>query len=100
MSACMGAIQVRPDHYRVHHRVYELILGCSRCYHNFGTGVFGKQNYSGFNHDTWVYRLMDKHRKDVELTLKCSSKTAKERMESQVGCRYSCLPQLPYFDAV
>ena len=20
-------------------------LGCSRCYHNFGTGVFGKQNY-------------------------------------------------------
>ena len=62
--------------------------------------MFGKQNYSGFNRDTWVYRSMDKHRKDVELTLKCSSKTAKERMESQVGCRYSCLLQLPYFDAV
>ena len=29
-------------------------LGCSR-YHNFGTGVFGIQNYSGFNRDTWVY---------------------------------------------
>ena len=49
---------------------------------------------------TWVYRLMDKHRKDVELTLKCSSKTAKEGMESQIGCRYSSLLQLPYFDAV
>ena len=44
--------------------------------------------------------MKDKHRKDVELTLKCPSETAKEHLESQVGCRYSCLLQLPYFDAV
>ena len=35
---------------------YVANLGCSRCYCNFGTGVFGKQNYLGFNRDTWVYR--------------------------------------------
>lgn len=75
-------------------------LGCSRCYQNFGTGVFGRQNYSGFDRDTWVYRSMDRHRKDVDETLKCSSKTARERKESELGCRYSCLLQLPYFDAV
>lgn len=74
-------------------------LGCSR-YQNFGTGVFGRQNYSGFDRDTWVYRSMDRHRKDVDETLKCSSKTARERKESELGCRYSCLLQLPYFDAV
>lgn len=27
-------------------------LGCSRCY-NFGTGVFGKQNFGRFSHETW-----------------------------------------------
>ena len=79
---------------------YVANLGCSRCYYHFGTGTFGKQNFSGFNRDSWVYRSMDKHRKDVELTLKCSSKTAQERKESEVGCRYSCLLQLPYFDAI
>ena len=35
---------------------YNANLGCTRCYHNFGTGTFGKQNYSGFNRDTWVCR--------------------------------------------
>ncbi len=31
-------------------------LGCSHCFQNFGTGIFGKQNYGGFNRDTWVPR--------------------------------------------
>ena len=29
-----------------------------------------------------------------------SSKTERQRKESQLGCRYSCFLQLPYFDAV
>ena len=79
---------------------YNANLGCTRCYHNFGTGKFGKQNYSGFNRDTWIYRSMDKHRMDVDQTLKCSSRTARDQKESEVGCRYSCLLQLPYFNAI
>ena len=75
-------------------------LGCSRCYCNFGTGIFGRRDYSGFDRQSWKYRSNSKHRSDVQLTLSCSSKTAREKKESEVGCRYSCLLQLPYFDAV
>lgn len=81
--------------------VYTANLGCSRCYCNFGTGVFGKHNYSGFDRSNWNLRDNEKHRKDVESTLnKCKTKTSRNLKESELGCRYSCLLQLPYFDAV
>ena len=35
---------------------YTANLGCSRCYCNFGTGVFGKRDYSGFDRDNWSLR--------------------------------------------
>ena len=72
-------------------------FGCTRCYSNFGTGTFGKQDFSGFDCDKWVPRSVKQHRKDIDL---CSTKTAREHKESEVGCRYSCLLQLPYFDPV
>lgn len=75
-------------------------LGCPRCYKNFGTGVFGVQDYSGFTHSTWVNRTNAKHRDDIASVLMCSTKTEKERKESTVGARYSCLLQLPYFNVV
>ena len=71
-----------------------------RCYCNFGTGVFGKHNYSGFDRASWTLRTNKRHRDDVNKTLKCSSKSERDRKESEVGCRYSSLLQLPYFDAV
>ena len=79
---------------------YTANLGCSRCYCNFGTGIVGKRDYSGFDRDNWSLRSNEKHRDDVKSTLTCSSKSAREKKESEVGCRYSCLLQLPYFDAV
>ena len=79
---------------------YTANLGCSRCYCNFGTGQFGKQNYSGFDRTSWILRKNLKHREDVKCTLVHSSKTERQRKESQLGCRYSCFLQLPYFDAV
>ena len=75
-------------------------LGCSRCYSNFGTGIFGKQDYSGFNRANWVARTVKKHRSDVSSICKCVSKTDQQRKESELGCRYSCLLRLPYFDVV
>ena len=56
-------------------------LGCSRCYCNFGTGVFGKQNYSGFDRAKWIRRTNQKHRDDVEITLTCLSKSAQKHRE-------------------
>lgn len=79
---------------------YTANLGCSRCYANFGTGVFGKRNYSGFGRTSWILRTYQKHREDVKVTLSCNSKTAREQKESELGCRYSCLLELPYFDPV
>ena len=79
---------------------YTANLGCSRCYCNFGTGVFGKKDYSGFQRENWIVRSNKKHREDVKVTLSCHSKTAQEEKESRLGCRYSYLLQLPYFDAV
>lgn len=79
---------------------YTANLGCSRCYHNFGTGTFGVRNYSGFNRESWEPRTNARHRKDVNLTLQCRNKTEREKTESVVGCRYSVLLDLPYFDPV
>lgn len=79
---------------------YNANLGCTRCYQNFGTGVFGKQNYSGFDKNAWNRRDNGKHRKAVESILKCKTKTARSHKESELGCRYSCLLQLSYFDPV
>ena len=41
-----------------------------------------------------IIGVCEKHRDDVK------SKSAREQKESEVGCRYFCLLQLPYFDAV
>ena len=79
---------------------YTANLGCSRCYCNFGTGVFGVRDYSGFNKHSWKPRSSDRHRKDVDYTQKCKNKSEREKKESEVGCRYSVLLDLPYFDPV
>ena len=79
---------------------YTANLGCSRCYCNFGTGNFGIQDYSGFDREKWTLRSNEKHRDDVKTILACSTKTEQGHKESELGCRYSTLLQLPYFDAV
>lgn len=79
---------------------YTANLGCSRCYCNFGTGIFGKQDYSGFNRASWKLRSNQQHRRDVNAIQACVTKSEKKIKVSSLGCRYSSLLQLPYFDAV
>ena len=79
---------------------YTANLRCSRCYCKFGTGVFGRMDYSGFRRDVWVHRTNRQHREDIKKILACSTKTEWQREESKSGCRYSSLLQLPYFDPV
>ena len=74
-------------------------LGCSRCYYNFGTSIFlRKQNYSGFDRQAWHLRSNARHRRDVKTVLECTTKSEPKKKESELGCRYSCLLELPYFN--
>lgn len=46
--------------------------GCSRCYSEFGTGIFGKNDYSGFDRNTWEARSNSKHRENVKKNFEMS----------------------------
>ena len=72
-------------------------LGCSKCEKFFPSGEHGI-DYSGFDRDTWTPRTNEGHRNDVKKLSKCKSKTELSKKESELGCRYSYLLELPYFD--
>ena len=69
-------------------------LGCSKCYCNLVDSI------SNFDRDNWTFRTNSKHRLDVETILKCTSKRECERKALELGCRFSTLLNLPYFDPV
>ena len=73
-------------------------LGCSKCKKYFPSSENGL-DYSGFLRESWVPRINSSHREDVSKLHQCISKTACLRMEKTLGCRYSSLLDLPYFDA-
>ena len=73
-------------------------LSCSKCL-KVSPGEVGNKDYSGFDRLHWTKRDNKKHRKVVNKILKCKTKTSKQEMESELGCRYSFLIDLPYFDA-
>lgn len=71
-------------------------LGCSRGYHNFGTSIFlRKQNYSGFDQQAWQFRSNVWHRPCVKTVLECTTESERKEKESELGCCYSCLLELP-----
>lgn len=72
-------------------------LGCSRCYQQFSRGFGNRRNYANFEREHWELRTNSRHRSDVNKILKCSTKTEREKFESQLGCRYTVLLDLPYF---
>ena len=74
-------------------------LGCSRCFTEFSRG-FGQLDYSDMNRDSWKMRTNKKHRADVKKLAQCENKTNLHKMECELGCRFSVLLHLPYFDPV
>ena len=74
-------------------------LGCSRCLKPF-PGSIGQKDYSGFDRSKWPPRSNEQHWKDVNTIQKCRGKTERSQLESKLGCRYSVLLKLPYFDPV
>ena len=73
-------------------------LGCSKCLKSF-PGSLGAMNYSGFDRAQWPPRVNHTHRDNVSKILRLTSKSKQADLESKLGCRYSCLLKLPYFDA-
>ena len=76
-------------------------LGCSRCFKKFPVESFGERpDYSGFERDAWPKRNNAQHRAEALDTLKATSESQRKEMERKVGCRYSELLRLPYFDCI
>ena len=73
-------------------------FGCSKCLKEF-PGSIGTKDYSGFDRSEWVARTNENHRDCVQQILKCKTKSDRARLESHLGCRYSVLLDIPYFDA-
>ena len=73
-------------------------LGCSRCFKRF-SGTVGSMNFSGFDRDSWQSRSGSKHAQDACSLLNMRTKTDLQKAESELGCRYSVLLKLPYFNA-
>ena len=73
-------------------------LGCSRCLKEFRGGV-GSMDYSGFERHNWRLRDGCKHVQDSLKLLTINSRSKLLQEESKLGCRYSVLVKLPYFDA-
>ena len=73
-------------------------LGCSKCLKQF-PGVAGSVNYSGFDRACWPLRTDAVHRSRVRMVGQCITKAERNRLECQLGCQYSILLRLPYFDA-
>ena len=72
-------------------------FGCSRCWKKF-SGSVGSMDYSGFDRENWHERTAEEHRVLVS-SLQCkTTKRDLEKAESESGCRFSVLLQLPYFD--
>ena len=70
-----------------------------RCYCSFSEG-FGRRNLSDFSRELWVSRTNSSHRASIEAIKTSKSVSEKSKLESEHGCRYSALLELPYFDPV
>jgi hypothetical protein len=74
-------------------------LGCSRCLKVFPGGI-GNKDYSGFDRTMWPPRTNSSHRSAAMRTKRCCNITQQQKLESELGCRYSLLLELEYFDPV
>ena len=73
-------------------------FGCSRCLKQF-TGTVGSMNFSGFDRDNWPSRSGTRHAQNALSLMNIATKTRRQNAESKLGCKYSVLLKLPYFDA-
>ena len=56
--------------------------------------------YCGLQRLLWQPRTEKAHRDAVDDIKECTTKSAQGSKESEMGCRYSVLLELPYFDPI
>uniref|UniRef100_A0A1X7VF95 Uncharacterized protein n=1 Tax=Amphimedon queenslandica TaxID=400682 RepID=A0A1X7VF95_AMPQE len=79
---------------------YRARKGCSRCNLSFPTDHFGdKPDYTNFNRQAWDKRDNNSHRLVAMQHKNGATKSIKAAIEKSHEVRYSCLLELPYFDA-
>lgn len=78
---------------------HSALHGCNKCKKEF-PGQLCDKDYSGFERQNWIPRTNDSHRSSIKIIHESCNKTTRDRLESQHGCRYSVLLDLPYFDPV
>ena len=77
---------------------YSANLRCSHCYCSFSTDGL-QRNYSCIDWSLWKTRNNQQHRQGVSKLTTCTP-TERAKTESKLGCRFSVLLDLPYFDPV
>lgn len=78
-------------------------MGCNKCKKQFPRPGFGeKQDFSGFNRDSWNLRTDAEHREQAWAVDRNTVTSKKDRgeKESKCGVRFSSLIHLPYFDFI
>ena len=79
---------------------HRALKGCSKCLLSFPTECFGeKGDYSNFDRTSWDPRTNSSHREATNRYLQCNTRSEQYEIERNTGVRYSCLLELPYFDA-
>ena len=76
--------------------------GCNKCMKNFPRPSFEeKQDFSGFDRDSWSLRTNTDHREQVwRIHNTATTKKQRSEMEAKHGVRFSSLIHLPYFDFI
>lgn len=73
--------------------------GCNRCFKNFEGDRFNK-SYADFDRRSWPKCSNSEHRKQAEEIRKANTLGAREELETKYRIRYTCLLELPYYDAI
>ena len=75
-------------------------MGCSMCLLAFPTEKFGKTaDYSNNDRSKWVPRTDEHQRQEAMKSFHSLTKSERMDTERSSGVRYSCLLELPYFNA-
>ena len=75
-------------------------MGCSKCLLPFPTEFFcDTADYSNFVRREWKHRSNSHHHTEAAKSRACNTKCGRFETERKSGVRYSCLLQLPYFNA-
>lgn len=80
---------------------FNALHGCSKCMKQFPKSSFvDPPNFSGFQRDTWPARDLKIHHAKALEAKNARTNAAREKIQGELGIRYSELLRLPYLDII